>query len=338
MITTLWTASNLYTHTANAGAGRRRVKFLLRALLQWPYSKRWFHYLSSHPELAAALPHQPQWLHKLQRPYVCTDFDCATKLRVLQQHFSIFLTQLPATLIFQLLRVPSVVVATIEGKSQARYRIELSLTRIMDKEGELMLTLVPEATQERLVTLAFSFSKDDAGQCQVLLGCLQGPQASGGRERFREVTKDLHGLMPKTLLVKALCALSLQLGMNKVLAISNRGHVHNSHWRGYHAISSDYDALWITMGGVASSENFFQIPSWQPERNLAAVASNKRAQYQRRQALEAGIAAQLTTLLSQSKPCSATRSLPRVGTLACGPRYKDPLPSHRVNLDVATQH
>lgn len=333
MLRTIWNATHMYAQADTEKSLVRRTKFLIRALLQYPYSARWFQFLAAQPELAAVLPQQPQWLHKLQRPYLCTSYGTRAKLRLLQQHYALFLSLFPSGLRTELLGERSVVMARIEGKSGASYRIELSLTHMMDKEGELMLTLIPEATQERLATLAFSFGQNRAGNRQILLGCLQGPSGGGGRERFREVTKDLHGLMPKTLLVKTLCAQARLLEIDQLLAVSNRGHVHNSRLHGYNVVNSDYDALWDTLGGTPLGKHFYLLSSHMPERALSEIPSNKRAQYQRRHAVEARIEAQCAVFLADTpKPSSEVKPTERAKVLPFVTRVSPILPGAAHNV------
>ncbi|BBF85230.1 virulence factor VirK [Aquitalea magnusonii] len=294
MLSTLWNATYLYGHDRNKICLLRRTKFLLRALIQLPHSAQWFRFLQEQPELAAALPQQRQWLHKLQRPYLCADYDSHNKLQLLHQHFSLFLERLPAALRSSLLQNQVLRMASIAGKSGMRYHIKLSLTQTMDKEGELMLTLEEESSRYHLATLAFSFGTDQEKMARIYIGCLQGPRHQGGREHFRAVTKDLHGLMPKVLLMKALYALARPMGIDTVLAVSNRSHVHQAAWHRYTAIQADYDAFWMMLGGCRLNDRHFQLKTSGIERPLADIPANKRAQYQRRRELEHSIAQQFT--------------------------------------------
>ncbi|WP_028536498.1 VirK/YbjX family protein [Paludibacterium yongneupense] len=290
MLRTIWNTARVYGQAQSDGKRFRQAKFLLRALLQYSHSALWFRFLASEPELATVVPRQPQWLHKLQRPYLCVDFNTADKLCLLRRHYVLFHSLFSPPLRQHLLGERAVPLARFAGKSGEFYLIELALTHTMDKEGELMLNLVCARSQQRLVTLAFSLGCDDTGDSRVLLGCLQGPQGTDGRERFREVTRDLYGMMPKILMVKALCIISRLLGIRHLLAVSNRGHVHNR--RGYSAIRSDYDAVWRSLGGMPAGPHFFALDSRLPARDPATVPSAKRAQYQRRKALETEIEAQ----------------------------------------------
>lgn len=315
MLSTLWEATHLYT-PSNSGTLMRKTKFLVRALAQWPYSHRWFRFLSEQPELAAVLPLQPQWLHKLQRPYMRQGLSAGSKLRLLRQHFALFLTRLPQPLRQQLLTEQARTMASFSGKSGAQYRIDLSLTHIMDKEGELMLTLHEESVGGPLATLAFSFGLDSGGNRRILLGCLQGPRGDGGRERFRAATKDLHGLLPKALMVKVLAALARQMQIDTILAVSKEGHVHNSPLRRYSAIQSDYDALWESLGGVPEGKHYYRLSSHMPARDLADVPSNKRAQYQRRQAVETTIEEQFARYWSHPAGRTASKTVDKAPELA----------------------
>ncbi len=283
MTSSLLHASRLY---AANGSTSRQVKFLLRSATHWTTAARWLGFLQAQPELAAAMASQRQWLHKLQRPYLCKAFGAQRKLMALQDHFSLFLRRFPSQLRQTLLTESKVEIARVVGKSGAAYRVMLSLTHTMDKEGELMLSLLAEEGDDRLTTLAFSFVRSESGRYEAVLGCLQGPASRDGRERFREMTKDLHGLMPKALMMRALYALCRKVGVLDVLAVSNAGHVHNSRWRRYHAISADYDAFWESLGGAPANDFFWRLSAFAPQRDLADVPSRKRAQYQRRQKLE----------------------------------------------------
>ncbi|SCK15355.1 DUF535 family protein [Vogesella sp. LIG4] len=318
MLRTLLNATALYGQGQQGIA--RRCKFLLRALAQWPYSEHWFRYLQAQPELVTALPQQPQWLHKLQRPYLCAGYGTRTKLRLLRQHFELFLQRLPQPLRHSLLSRHAVFMAAVSGKSGMGYRVQLSVTHTMDKEGELMLTLQPETGGQRLATLAFSFGQDRQGRAQIYIGCLQGPSGQGGRDLFREVTKDLHGLMPKVLLMKSLYALARLMGIDTVLAVSNLAHVHNTAWRRYQSIQADYDAFWHSLGSTRLNARHFRLDTAGHERPLSEVPSSKRAQYQRRRALEHTIAEQFgrfwLTGPDRAMPASDPTTPPRP---CCGP-------------------
>jgi len=296
MISILLEATQCYAEPENKKGLLHQAKFLFRAIRQWPYTHHWFRFLTEQSELAAVLPQQPQWLHKLQRPYMCQGLSTQAKLQLLRQHYDQFFTLIPDLLRARLLAERAVLLATIEGKSGARYRVALSLTHTMDKEGELMLTLTQENSDDRLVTLAFSLGADIRGNSQILLGCLQGANGAGAKERFRDVTKDLHGLMPKTLMVKVLFMLARQMEISRVLAVSNTGHVHNSKTHHYHRINADYDALWVSLGGTPADACFYQLDPQQAERPRADIPSNKRAQYQRRHHLEAELRKQLAVV------------------------------------------
>ncbi|WP_168190808.1 VirK/YbjX family protein [Aquitalea aquatilis] len=330
MLSTLWNATYLYGRERNKISLLRRTKFLLRALIQLPHSVQWFRFLQEQPELAAALPQQRQWLHKLQRPYLCADYDSHSKLQLLHQHFSIFLRLMPKELRLSLLQNQALRMASITGKNGALYHIKLSLTQTMDKEGELMLTLVEESGGCNLATLAFSFGIDQQQAARIHIGCLQGPSHQGGREQFRAITKDLHGLMPKALLMKALYALARPMNIDTVLAVSNRAHVHQAAWHRYTVIQADYDAFWIMLGGSRLNDRHFQLKTTAIERPLTEVPANKRAQYQRRRALENSIAQQFAEFWQVEQEVKYSQTTTR-SVLAGSASPGTDVPDHRRN-------
>jgi uncharacterized protein VirK/YbjX len=191
--------------------------------------------------------------------------------------------------------------AKVDGKSGASYRIELGLARIMDKEGELLLTLVPETTRYCLATMAFSFGRNTQGKPTIFIGCLQGPKCADGHRQFKEVTKDLHGLMPKILMFKILCMLARKLDIDSVMGVSNQAHVHNSASRHYKKIHFDYDAFWGSLGGIKAECRYFLLRAQIKERPLADIPSHKRAQYQRRRAIETQIENQCYAALTNDQ-------------------------------------
>ena len=62
------------------------------------------------------------------------------------------------------------------------------------------------------------------------IGMLQGPAGSieNRHALIKDLTKSLHGLRTKSLLVEMALMLSRILGINKVKAISNKGHIYQA--------------------------------------------------------------------------------------------------------------
>lgn len=169
------------------------------------------------------------------------------------------------------------------------------LTLIIDKpkwfvrEGEATINLFKGDL--RVMSLAFSLGLSEKG-LTIFIGCIQGIHAgipsAESLEIIKNITKDLEGLRPRNFLIKVIQLISLSIHAKEILAISenNRQHCHrffDNHLSKY--TTSNYDEIWLEVGGLRLDNGFFSIPTQPKRRNTEEIHSNKRAQYRRRYAM-----------------------------------------------------
>jgi len=165
---------------------------------------------------------------------------------------------------------------------------------------------------ERRYTLAFSLGSVN-GETVAYVGSLQG---GGGAENmleiYRALTHALHGIRPRDFLFTSFRLLCRQLGVQRILAISDRARLHrNPYFKNKVGLFSDYDAIWKELGGVPLDNGFFEFGVPVVYREPADIPTRKRAQYRRRYAMLDGIAAQMERVCDSplSDPGIPTRSI-----------------------------
>jgi len=162
----------------------------------------------------------------------------------------------------------------LAGKSGGVFRLMLRAVEPMEREGELALQLL--LNEELVCSCAFVLIDAPAG-FDVGVGCNQGPRSDAGLSIMREATRQLHGLRPKSLLIKLLCALGYRYGCDGLRLVGNgnrtvRGAIRQG------KVHADYDTLWRECGAIRRDDGDFYLrcaPLEPPD--LPAMASSKRS-------------------------------------------------------------
>ena len=256
-----------------------RGKFVLRSLLyRRQLSKVFDLFQVSH--LNALPASHPELLDKPMRPY---RFACASarqRTEMLENHYRL-----------QLECYPQLINPLYLGEGiglghypQSGCRILLRYDGTFRREAELALSIVnPEG--QRLYSCAFSLagSKD---RLILMIGSMQGPEPAvdNAQDRVRELTKEGHGLRPKSLLVQMVLQLAQTMGAAEVRAVRKRAHVFQA--KRYSSkqkanLQADYDELWQEFDARDVDANFVALQA-QPRKPLEEIASKKRAMYRRR--------------------------------------------------------
>lgn len=256
-----------------------RGKFVLRSLLYRKSLLRVFSLFQAVP-LRALPTRYPELLDKPMRPY---RFACARareRAEMLEDHYRLLLARYP-TLIEPLYLGQGV---ELGRYPQSDCSILLRHDGTFRREAELALSIVdPQGL--RLYSCAFSLAGSVAHP-ELMIGSMQGPEPAveQAQARVRELTREGHGLRPKSLLVMLVLQLARAMGGERVLAVRKRAHVfqakrYSRKQKGN--LLADYDELWQEFGAEDVDANFVAL---QPalRKPLEEVASRKRAMYRRR--------------------------------------------------------
>ncbi|WP_051304804.1 VirK/YbjX family protein [Chitinilyticum litopenaei] len=255
----------------------RKLRLVFRSLLQPRSSARWFAFLR-HSPLSAVLGREPEFIERVHRPF----FDCRLPADavcdVLIGHFRHFHSRFCAGQAAAIMRGEGVELARLSGKSGESCRLLLNRFGKFDKEGGLCLQLVTADTW--LQALSFSLVTRN-GQTGLLIGGMQGKK--DGRERIREVTRELHGLQPRLLLLDALRDVARVCGCAFIDAIASENHVYASpRYRHRKDVRLDYEEVWLAAGGIRQASGHFSIPLARECVPIAERPARKRAEYRRR--------------------------------------------------------
>ncbi|WP_257572489.1 VirK/YbjX family protein [Janthinobacterium sp. UMAB-56] len=263
---------------------REMLKLHLRARVQQRPTRRWLQLLNSHPvfhELVQAYPHM---IHKVYRPYLSLTLNCRQRVELLAEHYHFILQQGWGKLMSQAAHGP-VRLGTVTGKSGAPYHLQLCSLHPMDREGEMVLQLMHDE-DDVLYSIAFSFFGSQLrATLSMRIGCVQGPKGQDSAHRVREATRDLHGMRPKTLMVRLVRQLGYEHGCRKMLLVGNSNRaVHHSAKKG--RLFADYNALWQELGAQACQDGDFELPCENlPLPALQEIPSKKRSEARKRHEL-----------------------------------------------------
>jgi uncharacterized protein VirK/YbjX len=172
--------------------------------------------------------------------------------------------------------------------------IDASLALIIDRspwflhEGELVINLFQGSL--RVSSLAFTIGKDNSGTVCIFIGALQGIHKGVSSEKslsiYRDLTKQLYGLRPKSLLVDVLRMIASQYGIKRILGVADENRQHRHPYFGKRdktTFAFDYNNLWRDVGGNPENEvGFYDIPIKYASRDLSEIPSKKRAMYRHR--------------------------------------------------------
>jgi len=287
-----------------------RIKAAIGALVFPVQRARWQAFLADTPGLAALAQAHPSLRYKIYRPYANRQLGCAARVDLLCGHYR-FLWQAGARPLVEYVARRALVLAAIEGKDGATYRLQLTAIHDSHREGDLCLRLTRDGAPLYLASFLF---RPQPGGAAIALGALQGLRSSAGAQAVKEATRALHGCRPKNLMVAALRDLGDFFGCDHLSLVSNANRI-ALNWRRRRHISCDYDQAWQELHALPSSDGNYRLPCGPCQMpDLEQVASKKRADARRRGAMLVQLAAdmrwQLSALLNEPAPAPSGQPAP----------------------------
>lgn len=179
-------------------------------------------------------------------------------------------------------------VANIELKSGEFAQLTLIYSQY-PREGDLTLHLRNE-TGDDIYLMSFSFGPEG----QLYVCSLQGPSTEQSVEQVRLITKQMHGMRPKNLLMSAVYAVAAFFQVKAILGVSNQCHIKSQH------LKSSYDTFWQECSATPTAEGWFQLPLQEPVRDIESVKSQRRAEFRRREALRETMTQDIIASLTQN--------------------------------------
>ncbi len=304
LIKTLVATAPLVYPGSEPGFANRRMKYVARGLAQSRLSREWFALLQR-PELAIVARHHPYIYCKLQRPYLNRKLDARQRLETLQRHYQFVAARFSRAEMEGVYASPGLILAKISLEDVGRFAVNLCYGR-HEKEGDLLLNLVNLDSGRALFEMSFCVTQFDAHGGEIFVGGLQGNKSANDREAIVALTRAMHGLRPKALLVFALQQLAARWHIGKIRAVGDETHIYR-HPHKRKDLETSYDEFWLECGGTLADDGMFDLPVEFVPRDISTLKPNKRQMYRRRYVLLADIAAQI--LAAGSPAVDSARNL-----------------------------
>lgn len=259
---------------------RRRLRFHLRTLFALRATAAWLDLLNSDADMRTCLEHEPEMAEKIHRPYRRAGLPLRTRLALVRDHVGIAESLGWTPLMAKAYGQTAPIASFVDRTGQA---LQLVLTRPAQfgKEGELALHITD--SDSRLYSACFSLRETD-GRRELDIGCIQGPDAEDGRQKIRDLTRNLHGLRPRSLILDALRFVATAANCDRLRMVGNDNHIYRS-LRKRRKIAFDYDAFCAEQEGAQADGADWLLPVEVEPRPLSEVPSKKRAETTRRRAL-----------------------------------------------------
>lgn len=257
-------------------AGQRvlmAAKYVVRAMSMPLRHHGYLAFLASHPLLRACVACDPRLQERHQHRFVNRQWHREDRVQALQAHYRLLLERWPAELFESVYVQGRATLGAFTLKDGSEARLHLRPPAHMACEGELVIELT-DAGDRTLYRLVLTLIDDDT----LAIGCIQGPAGLHGRESVRELTRNMHGMRPKQLMLVLAYAFAGQCGLRRILAVGNLAHP----LQGRARLFSDYDAYWLEQGGVAIEDGWFLMPPTLHHRTEAELESKRRALFRRR--------------------------------------------------------
>jgi uncharacterized protein len=248
-----------------------------------------------HAALAREITQRPEILGFTLWPYLHAGWDVMQRFEALSQHQQALQSDMAALAVAP---EGSVVVADMDAVSKG-LKLVVDRAPWCFREGSLVFNQFLHA--ERLMSVAFSFGLQN-GERVAYVGSVQGANGESALATYREIAKDLQGMRSRDFLIKAFQFLAYQLGVKKVLCVSEAQRHHRHPYFGDKGgvLHLNYDEIWLENNGVATSEGFHQLGLLPHVRPMEDIAAKNRALYRRRYALMDELLADIGTRYGQS--------------------------------------
>ena len=267
-------------HDWRGDAGKRAliaVKYLARCLLMPRQQSGYLAFVEGNPLLRTFRRRDPRMQERHFHRYLNLGWNRHQRLRAIRQHYRHVLAAMPAPLFRAVYAEGAAPLGLLTLKDGSRLILSLRPPIFLGCEGELGIQLSDERCHP-LYRIVVTVTDERT----LAIGCIQGPDGSEARDTVRELTRQLHGLRPKCLMLALARVLARHWGLTRVLAVGNAAHPLRNARRRFVA---DYDAFWQEQQGRAVAGGWYELPL-QPERKTEAeVPSQHRSAFRKRETL-----------------------------------------------------
>jgi uncharacterized protein len=261
-------------------ATRRKMaaKYIVRALFMPRQHGRYLAWVYSQPRMCAYQRRDPRVLERHFHRYIHLQWDRRLRLQSIRQHYRFALARLPGVLFEAIYIYGNATLGSLTLKDGTQLKLCLRPPIFMGCEGELCMQL-SDADDHPVYRLILSVIDDSP---TIAIGCIQGPDGQNGKDRVRDLTRNMHGMRPKQMMLSLAYALARHWGIERILAVSNAAHPLR---RTRDKFQADYDAFWLEQKGQEEGDGWFLLPETPSRKSESEVSSHHRSAFRRREAL-----------------------------------------------------
>lgn len=226
------------------------------------------------------IENRPDILGILVWPYIHKDWSFIEKANVIKMHYN------------KIKKIPALCINTGDSKKildvsnvYSGLKVIVDRSKWYRREGELVLNLF--VGDERIYSLAFTCGEIN-NKKTIYIGGIQGVNINNILAIYKNITKALYGMRPRDFLLKILIIICSEIGIEQILAISNKNRHHNHNYfksKKTGNMSVNYDDIWKDMGAEKNKNGFYYTEPNLNLRPLDEIASKKRSMYRKRYAL-----------------------------------------------------
>jgi uncharacterized protein len=287
-------------------ATRRKMaaKYIVRVLGMPRLHGRYLAWVYGHPGMCAYQRRDPRVLERHFHRYIHLRWDRRLRLQSIRQHYRFALARLPSVLFEAIYIYGNATLGSLTLKDGTQLKLCLRPPIFMGCEGELCIQL-SDADDHPVYRLILSVIDD---RPTIAIGCIQGPDGANGKDRVRDLTRNMHGMRPKQLMLSLAYALARHWGIERILAVGNAAHPLR---RTRDKFQADYDAFWLEQKGREVGDGWFLLPETLSRKSESEVPSHHRSAFRRREtmrieaerllvdALETGLPRRSTALVEE---------------------------------------
>lgn len=257
-----------------------RIKFIARALF---YRKALMHLTNNieAPLLEMLCSRTHRFLEKPFRPYIIKNGPAFDRSALVVDHYNSVADLISPELIQEIYTDAEGLTLTSFEIDDILYSVRLVYEARYQKEGDMSLVLHSQE-DGNFYTLSFSLGHENGERC-IMIGGLQGPRScEENNAKIKKLTRKLYGQRPKSLMVGLLAIVAQVWGIETLLAVKTQSHTYAAKRYSKGRIKTDYDALWLELGGTEYDRNFYSIDVNAPRRDIEGMSRSKRSMYRRR--------------------------------------------------------
>lgn len=257
-----------------------RLKFAIKAMKYHSELK----YLQKNIEpniLNSILKINPSFFEKVIEPFLKTPSSVKENIETLISHHQFLFKNLNDSALEKLYIANNIGITLLEFEiKNHHFKLMLSFDIGFKREGSLTLKLLKE-NNHTFYSITFVIKNNK--QRSLIIGGLQGPVSNDeNRALIKILTRGLHGLRPKDLMIKFVRMVALTWQVNHILAITNDSHIYQAKYRKRNRVKADYDQYWESINATKFSNEYVELNRLDPRKPIEEVTQSKRTMYRRR--------------------------------------------------------